>query len=199
MARQKTLAWLRIANTKAGRIALVASEQGLLLTTLPGRATKDARRKTPATLAGLGPSTAAPPEAVAALLERAGRALCAYYAQWPRYPGPDRLAEAWRDLVALPLDLEGLTSFTRAVLGELRTVQPGTVVSYADLASRAGSPKAARAVGSVMARNPLPIVLPCHRVVASDGGLGGFAGETRGEALALKARLLRYEGWLPPG
>jgi len=83
------------------------------------------------------------------------------------------------------------------VLERLRRIPPGEVATYGQLAARAGSLRAARAVGSVMAKNPLPIVLPCHRVIASDGTLGGFAGGTKEEALALKATLLRYEGWLP--
>ncbi|MBM3635389.1 MAG: methylated-DNA--[protein]-cysteine S-methyltransferase [Actinobacteria bacterium] len=70
----------------------------------------------------------------------------------------------------------------------------GEVITYAELARRAGSPRAARAAGSAMAANPLPVVIPCHRVVRSDGGLGGYsAGGT-----AAKRRMLRTEGVLPP-
>jgi methylated-DNA-[protein]-cysteine S-methyltransferase len=68
------------------------------------------------------------------------------------------------------------------------------VITYAELARRAGSPGAARAVGSAMAANPLPVVIPCHRVVRSDGGAGDYsAGGT-----AVKRRMLRTEGALPP-
>ena len=71
----------------------------------------------------------------------------------------------------------------------------GEVITYAELARRAGSPGAARAAGSAMAVNPLPVVIPCHRVVRSDGGLGDYsAGGT-----AEKRRMLRAEGALPPG
>jgi methylated-DNA-[protein]-cysteine S-methyltransferase len=88
----------------------------------------------------------------------------------------------------LPLDLGGATVFQRAVLLACFQVPYGQVVSYGELARRAGFPGAARAVGQVMARNPLPLVIPCHRVIASDGGLTGFGG-----GLPLKERLLAME------
>jgi len=65
----------------------------------------------------------------------------------------------------------------------------GETISYGELAKRAGNPKAARAAGSAMANNPLPILVPCHRVLAGDGGLGGFGG-----GLEMKKWLLRHEG-----
>jgi methylated-DNA-[protein]-cysteine S-methyltransferase len=88
----------------------------------------------------------------------------------------------------LPLDLSGLTAYQRRVLQACAAIPYGEVASYGDLARRAGSPGAARAVGQVMARNPLPVVVPCHRVVGSDGQLTGFGG-----GLALKQRLLDLE------
>jgi O-6-methylguanine DNA methyltransferase len=97
--------------------------------------------------------------------------------------------------VAFPLDLErfcaahGFTSFTRDVLRALARVPYGRVVSYGDLAAAAGHPNAYRAAGSVMARNPLPVILPCHRVVHSDGTLGEYGGDP-----SFKERLLRLEG-----
>ncbi len=78
------------------------------------------------------------------------------------------------DLQETPLDLEGLPPFTRRVLEALRATRPGEVLTYGQLARLAGSPGASRAVGQVMARNPLPILIPCHRVVAADGP-GGFS------------------------
>jgi methylated-DNA-[protein]-cysteine S-methyltransferase len=89
----------------------------------------------------------------------------------------------------LPLDLRRLTPFQRAVLDELRRVPFGQVTSYGELARRVGKPGAGRAVGQVMAGNPLPIVIPCHRVIRSDGSLGGFGGWPQ-----RKAQLLRLEG-----
>lgn len=90
----------------------------------------------------------------------------------------------------LPLDLRLVHgAFHRKVLELLGEVPYGTVVTYGDLAARVGSPGAARAVGAAMAVNPLPIVLPCHRVVEASGGLGGYTG-----GLAIKQTLLRHEG-----
>jgi methylated-DNA-[protein]-cysteine S-methyltransferase len=76
----------------------------------------------------------------------------------------------------LPLDLRGRSEFTRIVLDELARVPFGQVTTYGKLAARTGRPKAARAVGTIMNRNPIPIVLPCHRVVGSTGSLVGYGG-----------------------
>ncbi|MFG3285954.1 methylated-DNA--[protein]-cysteine S-methyltransferase [Streptomyces sp. NPDC048111] len=93
----------------------------------------------------------------------------------------------------LPLDWSLASGFNRQVLRELATGVPyGSVVGYGDLASRVGEPKAAQAVGVAMGANPLPVVVPCHRVVESHGGLGGFGG-----GLETKRRLLALEGVLP--
>lgn len=73
------------------------------------------------------------------------------------------------------VDVSRLTAFQKRVVAELRKVPYGQTLSYAELAARAGSPKAARAVGSVMAQNRVPLVIPCHRVVGSSGHLGGFS------------------------
>ena len=93
----------------------------------------------------------------------------------------------------LEADLTRLPEFHRQVLEALRRVPRGTVVSYGDLARRVGKPGAARAVGQAMGRNPLPILYPCHRVVAHDGSLGGFGG-----GLPMKRALLELEGALLP-
>jgi methylated-DNA-[protein]-cysteine S-methyltransferase len=94
----------------------------------------------------------------------------------------------------LGLDLERLTPFNRTVLEELTHVPYGSLTTYGALAGQAGSPRAARAVGTIMNRNPIPIVLPCHRVVGSTGSLVGYAG-----GLERKELLLRLEGALPVG
>lgn len=115
---------------------------------------------------------------------------------------PERLGEPvrqFREYLAgdrrrfeLPLDWSLTSGFALHVLRTLHgTVGYGQVLSYQDLAARAGRPSAARVVGAVMGSNPLPIVVPCHRVVAADG-LGGFGG-----GLELKRRLLALEGVLP--
>jgi len=81
------------------------------------------------------------------------------------------------------------TPFQRRVWGALRAVRYGERVSYAALAARIGAPNAARAVGLANARNPLPIVVPCHRVIGADGSLTGYAGgvQRKGRLLALEA------------
>jgi methylated-DNA-[protein]-cysteine S-methyltransferase len=91
----------------------------------------------------------------------------------------------------LEVDLAPLGPFHRVVLDELRRVPYGSTTTYGTLASRAGRPRAARAVGTFMNRNPIPIVLPCHRVVGSTGSLVGYGG-----GLHRKEALLRLEGAL---
>ena len=89
----------------------------------------------------------------------------------------------------LPLDLSGVTPFRAEVLRELSKVPYGETTTYSELARTVGNPKAVRAVGSACATNPLPILIPCHRVLRADGSLGGYRG---GEAA--KRFLLRLEG-----
>ena len=88
-----------------------------------------------------------------------------------------------------PLDLRGSTPFQRKVWQLTATIPYGEMRSYAWLAERMGHPRAARAVGKSLALNPLPILIPCHRVVRKNGKLGGFSG-----GLELKRRLLEVEG-----
>ena len=87
----------------------------------------------------------------------------------------------------LPLDLRG-TAFQRAVWTELMRIPYGTTISYGELAARIGRPRAARAVGAAVGANPVPIVIPCHRVIGKTGALVGFGG-----GLDLKRRLLALE------
>jgi methylated-DNA-[protein]-cysteine S-methyltransferase len=94
----------------------------------------------------------------------------------------------------LEVDLSPAREFGRAVLEQLAGVPYGELTTYGALAERAGRPRAARAVGTVMNRNPVPIVLPCHRVVGSSGSLVGYAG-----GLGRKRLLLELEGSLLPG
>jgi len=100
----------------------------------------------------------------------------------------DEYLKGTRRSFSLRLAIDGLPPFSRAVIEELRKVPCGNTITYGELACRAGSPGASRAVGNIMAANPLPLVIPCHRVVAKSG-LGGFGG-----GLDLKRRLLRHEG-----
>jgi methylated-DNA-[protein]-cysteine S-methyltransferase len=98
-----------------------------------------------------------------------------------------------RQVFDVELDLEGLEGFRRLALETLaREVGWGETVTYGELADLAGRPRAARAAGSAMRDNPLPFVIPCHRVVAAGGKIGGYGGGRN--AVALKRQLLAREG-----
>ena len=99
--------------------------------------------------------------------------------------------EGARQAFDLPLRPQG-TAFQMNVWRMLATIPWGATWSYRDLARAIGKPEAVRAVGAANGRNPLPIVLPCHRVIGADGSLTGFGG-----GLPIKAALLRLEGALP--
>lgn len=86
----------------------------------------------------------------------------------------------------LPLDLQLSQGFRLGVLRQLPTVAYGSTTSYASIARAVGSPKAVRAVGSACARNPLPLVIPCHRVVRSDGAPGGYLGGPEAKRVLLR-------------
>ncbi len=101
----------------------------------------------------------------------------------------DQYFSGRRQAFDLALDLRALPPFTVSVLQELARVPYGETTTYGALASRVGRPRAARAVGTVMNRNRIPIVLPCHRVVGSGGDLVGYAG-----GLDRKITLLQLEG-----
>lgn len=94
-----------------------------------------------------------------------------------------------RTLFDVPLDLRLSNGFRRDVLSHLRAVAYGRTTSYASLARAVGNPKAVRAVGSACATNPLPVFVPCHRVLRSDGRVGGYVGgvEAKSALLALEA------------
>jgi len=91
----------------------------------------------------------------------------------------------------LRVDLSQLTPFQRQVLDAARRIVPGQVLTYHEVAQRLGRPRSSRPVGQALARNPIPIVIPCHRVIASDGSLGGYSG---GSGLRDKRWLLKLEG-----
>ena len=143
-----------------GRIAIVASPRGLVRVEFLADASP--RIKT----SGAG--------AAAEVRDYAMRELAAY---------PDG------GLLACPVDLAGLPAFRRRVLVALRKVGWGERTSYGELATRIGSPGAARAIGNACGGNPVPLWVPCHRVLASGGKLGGFSG-----GLDVKRALLRLEG-----
>lgn len=88
-----------------------------------------------------------------------------------------------------PLDLSGGTEFQQAVWRELRKISPGKTKSYGEVAQAIGKPRAVRAVGGACGANPIPVLVPCHRVLAAHGKIGGFGG-----GLDWKRRLLAREG-----
>ena len=101
--------------------------------------------------------------------------------------------EGRRNVFTLAYDLRSLTPFQRDVLTTVQEVPRGEYLTYGELARRIGKPGAARAVGQALGSNPIPILIPCHRVIAADGSLGGYSG--RG-GVRTKEALLRLEGAL---
>jgi len=117
---------------------------------------------------------------------------------------PAEVLQKWRDQVAqavedyfagkpgsfeaLSLDLQG-SPFHLRVWQELRKIPSGETISYQEMARRLGNPKAARAVGQACGANPIPLIVPCHRVIAADGSLGGYS-----SGLPRKRWLLKHEG-----
>ena len=101
----------------------------------------------------------------------------------------DEYFEGRRQHFDVEPDVRGVPDYYRRVLDELARVEYGTTTTYGTLAALTGNPRAARAVGTVMNRNPIPIVLPCHRVIGASGSLTGYGG-----GLDRKEHLLRLEG-----
>ncbi|MGW4975820.1 methylated-DNA--[protein]-cysteine S-methyltransferase [Streptomyces mirabilis] len=166
-----------VVGTDIGPLLLAATPDGLVNVVF--HATDAVRDKALERLAArLGTQPVEAPESP--LLAESIRQVTAYFA------GERRDFE-------LPLDWSLISGFNRQVLRELAAgVSYGGVVGYGDLARRVGQPGAAQAVGVAMGSNPLPVVVPCHRVVESDGGIGGFGG-----GLETKRKLLALEGVLP--
>jgi len=148
------------------------------------------------TLRGLTFGHASPEAAIDALPSQV--VLVAKSAHWNR-PLARRLrayaAGARDDFRDVEVDPHGLTEFRRRVLRCCRRIPYGKTLTYAQLAAKAGSPRAARAVGRCMAANPVPLVVPCHRVVAANGGLGGYSAPG---GIRLKQRLLELESTARP-
>lgn len=156
-------------TTAWGWLGALAGPNGLTRLTMPKRTRAVAR------VGVVVPGAKIDTEAFASAI----RQLQAYFAG--RHPRFD-----------LAIDLSALPPFTAAVLHAASSILYGQVATYGDLARQVGKPGASRAVGQAMGRNPVPIVVPCHRVISSTG-LGGFSAE---EGVDLKARLLAHEGAL---
>ncbi|MBI2980337.1 MAG: MGMT family protein [Chloroflexi bacterium] len=156
-----------IFQTDPGWIGILSSSKGLLSTTLPQPSAAEAHRQ-------LGPEINQAirlPHLFAGLAER-----FRVYFSGQKTTFPDKL------------DLSGATPFQRRVWQQTRLIPYGETVSYLWIAQQIKQTAAARAVGQALGSNPLPIIIPCHRVVASDGRLGGFSG-----GLEMKRYLLDLE------
>ena len=144
-----------VADTPVGPLLLAVTERGLCRISFdpePDRATEELART-------FGVRVLKAPREV----DRVRRELEEYF-------------EGMRREFDLPIDLRGREGFSRAILDQLARVPYGEVTTYKSLAVEAGNPRAARAVGTIMNRNPIPIVLPCHRVIGSNGSLVGYGG-----------------------
>ena len=166
---QKTIKYT-IFKTKWGYFGLTATDNGLLRTCLP--LTK--RGKVESQLLCCFPSARYDEH----LFKVIQRRITAYF-------------DGVRiDFMDVPIVLDGLGLFARRVLTVCRGVKFGQTVSYGQLAKIAGKPRAARAVGTVLAQNPLPLIIPCHRVIRTDGSLGGFSAAG---GIRTKAKLIEFE------
>ncbi|MEJ2673035.1 MAG: methylated-DNA--[protein]-cysteine S-methyltransferase [Deltaproteobacteria bacterium] len=153
-----------LAETPLGPLRLYFSDQGLSALEFAGEESPSA------------PEQDTYPAHLQPLIDAAKRELTAYFA------GVDT------DFASLTLDPQG-TPFQRRVWQELRRIPRGQAISYMELAQRVGNPRASRAVGQANGRNPIPLIIPCHRVINANGGLGGY-----NSGLERKRWLLRHEG-----
>jgi len=160
-----------VFKTGWGYFGLAGAEAGLLRTCLPADSPEQVRTSL---LSGL-PKAQYAPQLFTALQKQIIR----YFAGQDVNFGQD-----------IPVVLDGFSPFARAVLNACRDVTFGRTITYGQLAQKADRPFAARAVGAVMAHNPLPLIIPCHRVVRSDGKIGGFSAQG---GPALKKRMLELE------
>lgn len=158
-----------IIETELGWMGLVFSEHGLRYTTLPLPVRDEAVRRA----VELGAIDAMPEKELADVPERI-----------------TALASGRYENLAVHIDWNGIEGFRRQVMELCMSIPHGETRTYKWLAEQAGRPRAARAAGRVMATNPLPIVVPCHRVIGSDGGLRGYGPGM----LWVKEALLRAEG-----
>lgn len=173
---QTAPAWWTVVDSPVGPLRLVATERGLALISF---AVSESERATIDELArrGLSPFPVADaPSSARAVLDLAQAELDEYFA-------------GHRRDFDLPLDWWGVTPFTRDTLEATAAVPFGRLETYGGIAGRIGKPGASRAVGNALGSNPLPVIVPCHRIVASGGGIGGYTG-----GLGIKQRLLAIEG-----
>jgi len=163
-----------IFATILGPAAVVGGRRGVRGVVLPGLSRKDLRKEIELRFPGASESARG--------LTGTATAIRKYFETGRLVGRPARI------------DLDGITGLRRKVCEALVEVPAGETVTYAELARRIGHPGACRSVGSAVARNPLPLLIPCHRVLRGDGGLGGF---TAGGGIELKRRMLELEGIRP--
>jgi methylated-DNA-[protein]-cysteine S-methyltransferase len=161
-------------DTPLGRCGIAWSEQGITQVQLPGATDADTRSR----IGERGPSDECASDDAPAWVREAIRLITRH------------LEGAPQDLRRVRLDMTGLPAFYVRAYDESRAVGPGETIGYGELAKRAGSPKGSRAIGQAMAKNPFPVVVPCHRVLAAGGKPGGFSAyggeETKRKILALE-------------
>jgi methylated-DNA-[protein]-cysteine S-methyltransferase len=160
-------------DTEFGTCAIAWSEAGLTRVQLPERT----RAETEARIRRVGAESAGTP--LPAFAVDAVSALQMYFSRTPV------------SLDALRLDESFVSTFNASIYRALRAVPRGTTVTYGDLAKQVGQPGAARAVGMAMGQNPWPVIVPCHRVLARGGKMGGFSAPG---GTATKEKLLALEG-----
>jgi methylated-DNA-[protein]-cysteine S-methyltransferase len=168
---------LTLFDTALGRCGIAWGERGIAAIELPGRDDPATRRRLRRAVPGA--NEAAPPEEVRAAIDAIVRL----------FDGEPV------DLAAVRLDMDGVPEFHRRVYDVARTIPAGETLSYGAIAARLGEPGGAQAVGYALGRNPFPIVVPCHRVLAASGALHGFSAPG---GLATKRRMLAIEGALAP-
>lgn len=160
-------------DTAIGRCGMVWNHRGITGVQLPGARVAETRAALRRAWPGVREAPAPPP------VQRA----------------IDNIASLLRgdgdDLSSIPLDMSGIPPFYRRVYEFARTIPPGTTLSYGEVAKRLRAPRSARAVGQALARNPFAIIVPCHRVLAAGGKIGGF---TAPGGAGTKRRLLEIEG-----
>ncbi len=172
-------------ETAIGVCALAFSEQGLAGVVLPSQTPTATLRALQKSLTGRGFDAAVDAEAES--IPGWVRAAVAAMSQL--------LSGAGEDLDDIPLDRRNLSDFAARVYAEARKIPAGTTATYGELARAVGAPKAARAIGRAMATNPWPIVVPCHRVLGSQGELHGFSAPG---GVRTKALMLAIERGEPP-
>jgi methylated-DNA-[protein]-cysteine S-methyltransferase len=160
-------------DTELGRCGIAWSDRGIAALELPAADDAATRRRLRRTLPDAQES--APPADAEAAIDAIVRLLTGE---------PD-------DLTSVVLDMEDVPDFHRRVYDVARTIPPGETLSYGEVAARLGEPGAAQAVGRALGRNPFPIVVPCHRVVAANGALHGFSAPG---GIETKRRMLAIEG-----